>query len=400
MLKNILLLSIVQISNYIFPLVTLPYLARTLGVSQFGGVMLAQAVIQYFIILTDYGFNLSATKKIALAENQDNIDTVYTNTFYCRVILLVCSLILLMIFINIPMFKDVSLIVSMLFLSVIGNCLYPIYLFQGLEKVKDIAWITLFSKCIMLLLVFLLVKNSKDVIPAAFAISMQFLIPGLIATGYVHYKKLAKFKCFSLLGVTDEFKCGSALFLSQIAVSFYTTFNTIILGHYYSTTIVGYYTAADKMRGAVQSLLVPIQQVVYPRINKEKQEIRRKIIHYGGLFILVSFLIALIVFFFGSTLTYYYLGPEYEQSAALFKWMSLLFPIIGLAIVYGQWGLITIGRERVLAKIYSLGAVLHCIYSIPLVKLFGLYGMLSSVLLTETIITIIMIIIFLKFSDG
>ncbi|HAG9008625.1 TPA: oligosaccharide flippase family protein, partial [Escherichia coli] len=87
MFINIFYLSLVQITNYVFPLITLPYLVRVLGVSQFGGVMLAQAVIQYCIIITDYGFNLSATKKITLANGKDNINSIYTSTFYARLLL-------------------------------------------------------------------------------------------------------------------------------------------------------------------------------------------------------------------------------------------------------------------------------------------------------------------------
>ncbi|HDW3666810.1 TPA: oligosaccharide flippase family protein, partial [Escherichia coli] len=84
MLKNIFFLFLIQISNYIFPLLTLPYLVRVLGASQFGSLMLAQALIQYFITVTEYGFNLSATKKIALSKSQDETNKIYTNTLYAR----------------------------------------------------------------------------------------------------------------------------------------------------------------------------------------------------------------------------------------------------------------------------------------------------------------------------
>ena len=63
---NLFWLYALQGLNYLVPLAVLPYLLRILGVEHYGLIAFAQAFAQYFIILTDYGFNLSATKRIAL----------------------------------------------------------------------------------------------------------------------------------------------------------------------------------------------------------------------------------------------------------------------------------------------------------------------------------------------
>ena len=96
LLKNYSSLSLVQLSNYILPLITLPYLARILGTTNFGLVVMAQATMIYLTLLTDYGFNLSATKEIA--KNQNNptiISQIFTTVMSIKISLLVISSLIL-----------------------------------------------------------------------------------------------------------------------------------------------------------------------------------------------------------------------------------------------------------------------------------------------------------------
>ncbi len=65
--RNAGLMYLVQISGYLFPLLMLPYLARVLSKEKFGLIAFAQMFIFYFVILTDYGFNLTATRDVAVA---------------------------------------------------------------------------------------------------------------------------------------------------------------------------------------------------------------------------------------------------------------------------------------------------------------------------------------------
>ncbi|MEC8678340.1 MAG: oligosaccharide flippase family protein, partial [Candidatus Margulisiibacteriota bacterium] len=92
LLKNGTSLGIVQLSNYILPLVTLPYLARILGPNYFGLVMMAQATMIYLTLLTDYGFNLSATKEIAkVRDNLKKVSQLFSSVIIIKSGLLVCG---------------------------------------------------------------------------------------------------------------------------------------------------------------------------------------------------------------------------------------------------------------------------------------------------------------------
>ncbi|HDQ6927556.1 TPA: oligosaccharide flippase family protein, partial [Escherichia coli Ou:H7] len=275
--------------------------------------------------------------------------------------------------------RDVILV---MFIGVIGNCLFPIYLFQGLELMRNIAWISICSKTLMTILTFLLVRNSGDIINAAIVLTLPLLIPGVIAHFYIKKEKIATLNKVDISSVFNELKESAPLFISQVSISFYTTFNTLILGYFYSPTMVGLYSAADKLRVAVQSCYIPIQQVIFPKMNKENGTVGHKLFKYGGPFLIVSFFGSILVFVFGQKLATMYLGEDFSSSAILFKWMSILLFVIAVAIVYGQWGLITLGKEKTLTKIYVTGAFLHLFYTIPLMEKYSIFGMLTSVIIT------------------
>lgn len=64
-LRNLLYLYAVQAANYLFPFITLPYLARVLGPEGFGKLALAQALSLYFYMLLEYALSLSATREVS-----------------------------------------------------------------------------------------------------------------------------------------------------------------------------------------------------------------------------------------------------------------------------------------------------------------------------------------------
>ncbi len=70
-MHNVASLSWLQAITYVLPLIILPYLFRVIGPERFGLVAFAQAFVQYFIILTDYGFSVSATKEISLCHDDN-----------------------------------------------------------------------------------------------------------------------------------------------------------------------------------------------------------------------------------------------------------------------------------------------------------------------------------------
>ena len=137
MLKNIIYLLSVQGGNYIFPLVTLPYLVRILEPTGYGIYGYSFAVVQYFILFIDYGFNYSAPKIISISrENTDSISKVFWNVTFIKIIAASLGLLIIYLISELNIIDYQIKFIILAYISVVGNLIYPVWFFQGLEKME------------------------------------------------------------------------------------------------------------------------------------------------------------------------------------------------------------------------------------------------------------------------
>ena len=267
--SNIFFLFIVQVSTYIIPLAVLPYLVRVLGPENFGLIAFSQNFIQYFLILTEYGFNLSATSLVAINRGDcKRLSEIVSSILVAKTILMVASaFIAIILVISIPELRDHWRLFIILFLAIPGNILFPIWLYQGLEKMKYITLITVFTKLIYAISVFIYVRQESDYILAA---GLQVFSSGIAgAFGFYLMGKIApiKLKIPTWFQLKEVLIDGWYVFLTTSSVSLYTTSNIMILGLMTNNIIVGYFSAAEKIIFAIKGMIYPIVNAVYPRVN-------------------------------------------------------------------------------------------------------------------------------------
>ncbi|MBR6099385.1 flippase [bacterium] len=272
LLENFLSLSAWQAVNYIIPLITLPYQSRVLGVEKFGLVYFAIAFTVYFLVLTDFGFDLSATREIAVKRhNKKIISNIFSSVLTIKLLLVILSYIILVITtIFIPKIHDNWLLFHVSFITVIGYALYPGWYFQGLEKMKYVSSINILAKLVFLFSIFIFVKSESDYIMVPLLYSLGYLASGIIGI-YFSIKHLgAKFYIPKLKSLKKQFKYSSNFFLSGVSSVLITNTNSFCLGLTGSNIIVGYYVAAEKIYLAMQGLSQPLNNSLYPFVAKNR----------------------------------------------------------------------------------------------------------------------------------
>ena len=397
LIENLLSLSVLQIANYILPLITLPYIVRVLGPEKFGLIAFSQAFIGYFMILTDYGFNLSATRDISInRENKEKVSEIFSSVMIIKLALMIISLILMSVIIfSIEKFRQDWIVYYLTFGMVVGQVLFPVWFFQGMEKMKYITFLNILAKVIFTVAIFIFVKEASDYLYVPLLNSLGFIIAGILGLWIVFRDFEVSFKFVGLKELKRQLKEGWYVFISTVAISLYTISNTFILGLFTNNAIVGYYAAAEKIVKAVQGLLGPVSQTIYPHISKLMNEsvelgikfIRKVTVIIGG----ISFGLSLILFIFAELVINILLGPKYHESVVVLKILAFLPFIITLSNIFGIQTMLTLNYKKEFSSILILASIINIILALIMVPILKHIGISLSVLLSEIFVTFSMI---------
>ncbi|MCB5321491.1 flippase [Yersinia intermedia] len=390
--KNIIYLTIVQGSAYILPLLTFPYLARILGTEYFGVFGFCQATMQYFVLLTEYGFNWTATQKVAkLRSSKKNLSHFFWAVMWSKLFLAcVACIILSIVIIFIPQFNILWLVILAFSPLIIGSVIYPIWLFQGMENMKWITISSILARLVVIPLTFIFVKSPTDIWIAALLQGSTSFISGL-ASLYIIYKGrwIGKVS-FNLNEIKLCLLDGWHVFVSTSAISLYTTSTIIILGFISGPIAVAYFNSANTIRNALQGLFNPISQGIYPRIStlfdgqrKEAIDLIRRAALYLGFF---GMFLSIFLFVFSSPLVIYGIGEEYKPAINVLRWMAPIPLFIALSNIFGIQTMLNFGFKKQFSRILLSCGVVNILIIIPLAIKFGASGAAMSILITEFLV--------------
>ncbi len=397
LLSNFLSLSSLQIFNYIIPLITIPYLFQVLGSEKFGLVMFAQALIIYFGLIINYGFNLSATRQISI--NRDDIDklsTIYSSILTYKIL---ASIIIFFIFYFIINYFDKFSNESTLYLlsygMLIESILFPVWFYQGMERMKFITIIYATSKILVLILIFLFIKSADDYEKVPLLYILGSLTSGFISI-YISIK-IFKIKIFipKLSDIKFQLVDGWHLFISNLSINMYRNANILILGFLTSPVFVGYYALAEKVIKAVQGVLGPVSESLYPYIaKKSNQESSMKSI--STLFKLLKYyLIILSILFISiivlSPMISKLLAGQYDDNVINnLRILSFVVLFGGLNYLIGIIGLINLGYKKYFTKATLISGTFNVVVCFVLSYYLQDIGAAISLSLTEIVLFIIL----------
>jgi len=400
--ENFLSLSVLQALNYLLPLITLPYLVRVLGPEKYGLISFAQAFIGYFVILTDYGFNLSATREISInRENEEKVSEIFSSVMIIKFLLGILSFFILgLILLFIPKFKNDWIIYLFTFGTVLGNILFPVWFFQGMENMKWITILNVIARGIFTVLIFVFVHKESDYLNVAIINSLGSIIAGIISLIIVFKNFKVKFIFPKLESIKHQLKEGWHIFIAQVAISGYTYSRTFAVGLFTNNTITGYYAIAEKLMNVIQTFpLGSITQSLYPRISKIYTENKQKAINLMKRFqkftILVYLIWLPIIYFLSPLLIKIIAGEPYPEVILAFRLLLLAIFFINANAFRVNFLLIS-GRDNIYSRIHIIMGTIGLFLTFLMTYFFSFVGTATSIIIISFFVLILTIKYLLK----
>jgi len=392
LVENFSSLTVFQMLNILIPLISYPYLIRVLGLETYGLVVFAQAVIGYLLIITGFGFEISATKEVSVyRENKEKLSEIVSSIFIIKGVLFVLTLSALTIFLNFMSRANGN---ESLFLLTMWICLsdfmIPIWYFQGIEKMKYITYISVVSRLFFVGMIFIFIRSSGDYLLVPIINGLGALIAGVVSLTIVFKIHNVRFKIQSADVLLYYLKDSLPIFLSNVSVRLYVSTNRVIIGAYLGMSDLAYYDLGEKI---VSLLKIPqsiISQTLFPQISKDKNiNFVRKAFMIS---LFLNFCLAIVVLAFSKSIVVLLAGKEMLPSVIVLNILALSVPIIAISNVIGVQILIPFGKVKAFSRIIFASGLIYLfqMFFVWLLWDVNIYSLATITVTTEIVVTALM----------
>ena len=386
--KNFLMNIILSMSSFIFPLITFPYISRTLSPEAFGKVSFANAFMTYLVNVSLLGIPVYGIRICAkYRDDREKLSKVFQEIFGINII--TCLLTYLMFFImlySIPNFykeKELFLLIS---LSILFYDIGVDWLYKAKEQYSYITKVSLLFKFISVVLMLVLVKSSDD-----YVIYGGITIFAAAASNLINFLRIPKFidiKVLNNLNFRQHIRPILTFFAMSCAVTIYIHLDSVMLGFMSTNEEVGYYNVAIKFKVILVSVVTSLGAVLLPRLTyylkhemyDKFEEITEKALNF---LLFIAIPLAMFFVLYAREAILLIATEKYNSSIELTQIIMLTVPIIALTNLMGIQLLIPLEREGEVLKSEVFGAIVNVVLNWMLIPVLAAKGAAIGTVMAE-----------------
>jgi O-antigen/teichoic acid export membrane protein len=340
-LINFLALSLLQVGNYVLPMITLPIISRIIGPGYYGVINYVFAYVYYFVLFINAGFDLYGIRAIVSAEkNQEEVNSIVSRILVAKTYILVaCTAVFAVLVWTVPQLAAQKLVSLFAFLYCIGWVINPSWVYHSMQETRRFAIFSFISKLAFSVAIIFAIRERSDYVLHPLITSLSHVAVSFFSLRYalkrygirVSWAKLATVKQ-TLLDIRHM--SAMELIRNQAHLT-----NIILAGSLLSVPDTGFYSAGLRIVIILQSIIsMPLNTVLFPYIGAafrssevEGMDRVRKILPYVFTLTLAISLFALL---FAEPLIGFVFGHEFVSAVPLLRIFAfgLFFSNINMAL--------------------------------------------------------------------
>jgi len=383
-----------QILVIVLPLVTTPYLSRTLGAESIGIYSYTLSIATYFVLFGSLGAAMYGQREIAyLQEEKKKRTIVFWEIFIMRLITMVISLIIF----GFTYVRSGEYVIyyRILIIELISQVLDISWFFQGLEEFKKTVVRNSIVKIIFVASIFIFVKSPEDLYKYILIATLSNFIGNLSL--WLYLRKFLEKVEIKKLNVLKHLKPMISLFIPQIAVQVYTVLDRTMIGKIWANkSEVGYYEQAQKIIKLLLTVVTSLGTVMVPRMAStyakgDKEQFRKYLLRSFNFTFLLAFPIMAGIALISKEFVPIFFGAGYEKVSILIPVISPIVFFIAVSNILGYQYLLPTKRQKEYTISVTSGAIVNFIFNLIFIWRFGAIGASIATVLAEFSVSMIQI---------
>ncbi len=401
--KNTFLSLLISGMGYLYPVIVFVYIARILHPEGLGSASFASSVASIFMIFTGLGMPLYGLRSVAEKRERSlgELGELAAELMVVRVFSGILAWAAFFVFSRFFAWSNGALLTIYEFgiLIAILDCSW---LYKGMEDYSSLAWISAVAKLCGLAALFLLVRESSDILKYAWIAVSIPLVENVIGLVWAERKwkiKIGKklrrivFSHKALEAVRRHVRPLGYFLLMHCAVTVYTHTDTVMLGMMEGDRAVGLYSCAAKIKVLLTVLTGTIYTVALPKATelwKRKKESEFRELSRKSFHVVYMILLPLTVYFIIFSEPWILLvgGSEYAEAAWTMQILLLAVIPIGLSNIIGGQMLLPMGFEKKLFQAEAIAAVANIVMNALLIPDCSTAGAAMATAVSEVIVLI------------
>ena len=392
--KNFCMNAILTMSQFIFPLITFPYVSRILLAEGTGKVSFATSIISYFAMFAQLGIPTYGIRACAQVRNdKKKLSKTAQEIFIINIIMSILAYIVFFIALcNVPRLKDEKTLLIIVSATIFFNAIGMEWLYKALEQYTYITIRSVIFKVIALIAMFLLIHQQSDYIIygaiSIFASSASNIFNFFNVHKYISLRPVGEYN------FKQHLKAVSVFFALSCAATIYVNLDTVMLGFMKTNVDVGYYNAAVKIKTILVSIVTSLGTVLLPRasyyvehgLKEDFYRITKKAINFV---FLVATPLMLYFMFFAKEGIFFLSGNTYGGAIVPMQIIMPTLFFIGLTNIMGMQILVPLGKENIVLYSEIVGAVVDLAINYILIPKYASAGAAIGTLVAEIAVWIV-----------